>query len=237
MQRPRTVAWSNPTNVISPLQLNRWIATVVWIGVPLLLGSIRTASSQHLPELPIIEENACPLEFGCLWGQWISEVPLTAYGVRGDTLSRVTTIPALEVFAAESGAVITSHLGIVRVRQPIPAGHKSRAGPLEVGDTVYVFQQGSLDGWATIWKDGEFIQVVPFWTTWLQLEDLWPDGLLLRDTGRLWWIRVTMSNGTEAWIAFPPPWLGGICWRIGEGDVWTRPGITPTTLGPCPDDE
>lgn len=178
--------------------LSRFVVFVFVLLTQAILASPLTA--QGTPSFPVIEKGVCPFEC-CQFGRWVSQYPLRAYRVEGDTANVVFTIAAGDTFSAITGNIHMDKPGVVVVTKPVLS--------FNPGDTIYTLSytgEGSID----VWSHGEIANIEMFWKGNDDLDSSIVDtsaerwkrysGVLVSRPLMIWWVQIQRTDGQTGWL-------------------------------------
>jgi len=135
--------------------------------------------------------GACPFEC-CLYREWTAEsrIPLR---VSPDEASPTGGYlePGTE-FAADSGFVAVTGIGLVAVSEPVMPLPDRELIP---GDTLLLLDYVG-EGFYNAWFDGEEVQVADFWS--YATGD--PKGEVIGEHTTEWWVHATRPDGLTGWF-------------------------------------
>jgi hypothetical protein len=164
--------------------------SLVLLVAPQLNPSL-TPQKADKPNLPKIDENACPFE-GCQFGAWTATDQVQVFSTWKEDHKPVVTISKGEAVTAITGVHITFEPSEIQVTEPIPDYG------LKPGDTIYGYMYKG-EGVISAWFNG-------YW-----VEDFDGTGIAnagcnrncnakLVKEGRVeWWVEIKTQNGTTGW--------------------------------------
>jgi hypothetical protein len=188
-----------------------------------------------LPELPLVQVDFCPFEYGCSFDtQWKAQSGLRVYPAKGDTTEVAFVIEPDTEFTAHSADMVTSQIGIVVAKGPLQAyvwrQRKLESGvyvrdveieedtlSFDKGDSLYVLSYAG-EGIYSIWQKGKVWQVEGFWKG----KDIGPNtrAFLQKPGIETWWVWISLSDGRQGWLALRNTVQNGISFaeRIDYGN-------------------
>lgn len=174
-------------------------ALLILLAAPQLDPAL-TPQKTPKPELPKINENACPFE-GCQFGTWTATDEVQIYSTWKSDRKLVATAAKGEVVTAITGVHITFEPDEIEVTAPIPEYG------LKPGDTIFGYMKLG-EGFFNTWFNG-------YW-----MEDFDGSGVsglgcekkcnakLLKPGRFEWWVEIKTKNGTTGWTKDPDKFDG-----------------------------
>jgi hypothetical protein len=107
-----------------------------------------------------------------------------------------------ERFQALTGNVHVDPVGIAVVRQPVSwFAEGGTTGTFNPGDTLYILSYVG-EGSYRVWHRDQVAEVAAFWaaTPGLARRDTVPEGVLLREPGYDWWVKIRNGAGRIGWL-------------------------------------
>jgi len=148
----------------------------------------------------VIEKGVCPFEC-CQFGRWVSQSPLRAYRVEGDTAHLAFTIAAGDTFSAITGNVHMDRPGVVVVTKPVLSFNR--------GDTIYTLSYTG-EGFIDVWSNGEIVNIEMFWEGDDDLDSAIVDtsaerskkysGVQVARPIMIWWVHIQRTDGQTGWL-------------------------------------
>lgn len=148
-----------------------------------------------------VDENRCPFEC-CTYREWGARKPLIAYAAERDTSNVAFTLAAGERFTAVTGNVHVDPVGVAVVRQPVSwFAEGGGSGNFAPGDTLYILGYVG-EGSFRVWHRGRIGEVSAFWLAQPDLNsaEAAAEGVLIREPGSDWWVRIRNSAGRTGWL-------------------------------------
>jgi hypothetical protein len=153
-------------------------------------GIAQRIGSTVPPEV-LVRRGACPFEC-CTYREWtaVTAIPLVEeQRGRGEP---VRTIAAGERFQADSGNVVITSFGVVAVEDTVVGEGQKKLVP---GDTVVILEPRG-EGYFSVWRNGEIVNVEGFWNT----EESTSRGVPLGEYRKEWWVHATTQQGQRGWF-------------------------------------
>ena len=164
-----------------------------------LVFFVQLSESQTTLDYPYVQRNVCPFEC-CQYGMWLTQTPLRAYQIEGDTTILAFTIASGDSFTALSGNVHMERPGMVIVTKPIYEFIPS--------DTLYTLSYFG-EGYINVFRNGKTTEVEMFWgpvfeeDTCININDpKWAQysGVLVERALMIWWVHIHYWDGREGWL-------------------------------------
>lgn len=158
------------------------------------LNPALTPQKAPKPQLPRIDQHACPFE-GCQFGKWTAREPVHFYSTWKSDRKLLRTIAKGETVTAVSGIYVTYEPAEIEVTAPMP-GYK-----LKPGDKIYGYMSIG-EGFFNAWFNGYWVE--EFDGSSISA----PDGSgcrrnctarLLKPARAEWWVQIKTRDGTSGW--------------------------------------
>lgn len=157
--------------------------------------------AQERPKEPVVREGACPFEC-CVYREWTAQAPIRVYQNEGDHDSTAFTLAPGEQFAALTGNVHVTQLGIVEIISPLYQYGVDGRTRFEPGDTLYVLDYMG-EGFYFVWHEGEILDAADYWYAPDQVTDVnraHVRAIQHREPVTEWWVQARNSRGQVGWI-------------------------------------
>jgi len=169
---------------------------------------VASAQAADRPPIPYVDQGACPFEC-CTYRTWKATEPALAYSESKDGSPIAFAIEPGNTVNAETGFVVTSKVGVMKVLKPTRLGQdpkKPSPEPsldLKPGELIYTLHYLG-EGYELFWYKGKL------YSDQIAADKVDPDPppadfelqtLSLPDTD--WWVKVRAKDGRKGWIKNP----------------------------------